>query len=222
MISFSLGGSTLIEVFGSKSSRAHRVLWVLEELEIPYDFFKIDFRAGDHMLPQFLQMNPAGKIPVMRDGDLILTESAAIANYLGEKFPEKGLIPKSGSVERANYDRWLFFVMSELEQPLWTMGKHKFALPAERRIPEIKETALWEFERAAELLVRGLENKFYILGDRLSIVDLFIAQTLQWAVMFEVPLGAQILEDYLAGMVARPSFLRIKEKEAKPFSQTPI
>lgn len=210
----------MIEIFGTLASRANRVVWVLEELEVPYTFWELDFSKGDHRHPRFLDLNPAGKIPVLRDGSLVLTESAAIANYLGEKYPEKELIPPSGTPLRAKYDQWMFFVLAELEQPLWTMGKHKFAIPAEYRIPAVLPTALWEFAQASELLKKGLEKGPFILGERFSLADIFIAHTLIWAKMFKVPVEDPILNDYLGRMKARPAFAHVKDIPRQPFLPT--
>lgn len=203
----------MIELFGNTASRANRVQWALEELEVPYDFYNIDFAKGDLQSDFFLKLNPAGKVPVLRDGDLVITESAAICNYLGEKFPQKGLVPPGGTPERARYDQWLFFVMTELEQPLWTAGKHKFAIPEAYRVPAIFPTAHWEFERAAKLLSLGLEGKPYILGDRFSMVDIFIAHTLIWAQMFEFSIDYPHLPEYLARLRKRAGLQQIKRKD---------
>lgn len=202
----------MIELFGNTASRANRVQWALEELEVPYDFYQIDFAEGDSQSEFFLKLNPAGKVPVLRDGDLVITESAAICNYLGEKYPEKGLVPNSGTPERAHYDQWLFFVLTELEQPLWTAGKHKFAIPEAYRVPAIFPTTHWEFKRAARLLSQGLGEKPFILGDRFSMADIFITHTLIWAELFKFSIDHPHLPEYLARLRTRPALKRIKEK----------
>lgn len=203
----------MIELFGNVATRANRVHWALEELEVPYRFYQIDFARGDHRSPFFLNLNPAGKVPVLREGDLVLTESAAICNYLGEKFPEKNLVPAGGTRLRAHYDQWLFFVLSELEQPLWTTGKHKFAIPKEYRVPDVIPTAHWEFKQAATLLSQGLGGNPFILGEQMTMVDLFIAHTLVWAKKFQFSIELPHLEDYLQRMKQRPALARILKKE---------
>lgn len=201
-----------VELFGNVASRSNRVHWALEELEIPYKFYQINFERGEHRSEPFLALNPAGKVPVLRDGDLVLTESAAICNYLGEKHPEKGLVPAGGTKLRAKYDQWLFFVLAELEQPLWTTGKHKFAIPKKYRVPTVIPTAQWEFQQAAILLSRGLEGQRYILGEQMTMVDIFIAHTLVWAQKFQFSIEVPHLEDYLSHMKKRPALARILTK----------
>ena len=84
--------------------------------------------------PLFLRLNPAGKIPVLVDGDLVLTESAAIVLYLAEKYPAKGLIP-TDLKQRAQAYRWLMFAVTELEQPLWRILRHTALYPENKRLP---------------------------------------------------------------------------------------
>lgn len=88
--------------------------------------------------PEFLALNPCGKIPVLEDDGLILTESAAIMLYLAERYGEGRLLPKPGTAASGHHHQWLSFVITELEQPLWTMGKHRFALPEEQRVAAIQ------------------------------------------------------------------------------------
>jgi len=200
----------MMEVFGGIDSRAIRCIWTLEEVEAPYELHAIDFGKGENRSPEFLAMHPAGKVPAFRDGALVLTESAAICNYIAERYPEKGLIPAAGGVERARYDQWMFFAMSELEQPLWSMGKHRFALPEEQRIPEMIEVAKWEFGKALEILRIGLDDQPFILGERFTVADILLGQTLLWARSFKVPIAHPTLEEYVTRLRARPAFQRVR------------
>src|SRR5215471_3646783 len=99
-------------------TRSIRVRWTLQELGVDFEPVTVDLIAGDHRRPEFLALNPAGKLPVLVDGDLIVTESIAIAVYLGDKYPEKGFMPADPAA-RAEVMRWLLFTATELEQPLW-------------------------------------------------------------------------------------------------------
>src|SRR5262249_59778576 len=103
------------------------------ELDVELEFVNIDPTKGEHRGREFLAVNPAGKLPVLVDGDFILTESIAIVLYLAEKYPEKGLLP-SGLRARAEVNRWLFFTATELEQPLWRMARHTSLYPPEKRL----------------------------------------------------------------------------------------
>ena len=125
-----------------------------EEVGIDYVATNLDFSKREHRSPEFLKINPNGKAPAMTDGDFTLFESGAIVTYLGDKTGK--LVPEPKTNERATYNQWMLFVMSELEQPLWTIGKSRFALPEEYRVPEIEKTAIYEFSRACQVFDVGL------------------------------------------------------------------
>ncbi len=199
----------MINLYGVIRSRSNRPHWALEELGVPYTFYQLNFSRGDQRSDFFLKRNPAGKMPVLEDGELTLTESGAICNYLGSKYPEKGLIP-TGLEARASYDQWLCFVLTELEQPLWSSGKHRFALPEAQRIEQMQETARWEFDRAADLLSQALNGRQFMLEARFTMIDIFLAHTLRWADRFKFPIDYPGLRDYLERMEARPAFARME------------
>lgn len=206
----------MLELFGRYPTRSNRAQWALEELEVPYVFYQIDFAAGDASSDYFLALNPGGKIPVLRDGELVITESAAICNYLGEKFPDSNLTPSGGTAARAKYDQWMFFVLSELEQPMWTKAKHKFALPKAQRLEGLNPTAEWEFNRAASILAKGLGESEFILGERFTMADILITHTLSWAKVANFEIGQQNLIDYTDRNLARPAVKRMAKKEKNP------
>ena len=195
-------------LYGGPATRAGRCSWILEELKQPYKLHVVDFRAGEHRSPEYLALNPNGKVPTLVDGELVLFESAAICTYLGDKYPEAGLVPPAGTPERALYNQWLFFCLSELEQPLWTISKHKFALPRERRIPEMREVAHYEFSRAVPIIEQALQERPYLLGQDFSAADLVVGHTLIWAKKFGVPLSSERLERYTKDLQVRPAFVR--------------
>jgi len=203
----------MIKLYGMPKTRSTRITWALEELGAEYQFVPVNLVKGEGKTPEFLALNPAGKVPVLVDGDLVLTESAAICTYLGDRFPETGLVPRPGTVERARYDQWCFFVLTELEQPLWTIGKHKFALPEERRVPEIKETAVWEFKRAAAVFAKGLEGKKYLVGDHFTMADLLAVHTLTWARTARILHDFESVEEYRKQQLSRAAFSRALEVE---------
>lgn len=203
----------MLELFGTVASRARRALWTLEEVGAEYTFHKLNFRERDHLKPEYLAMNPNGRVPTLRDGDVVLFESAAICDYIARKFPGAGLIPELGTTDYALYLQWMFWVATELEQGLWSMGKHRFALPREYRIDEMQRVARFEWDRAAPVLARALEGKTFLVGDRMTVADIMAGHTLSWARAFKVPFGHQILEDYLGRLLARPAYLKTTELE---------
>ncbi len=204
----------MIQLFNYPNSRSLRVTWMLEELEEDYEFTLVPLGSNEVAYKEYLKINPAGKVPAIRDGDLVLTESAAIVTYLGDKFPEKKLVPPAGTAARAKHDQWCYFVLSELEQPLWTKGKHKFVLPADKRVPAVFETAEWEFQKALKILSQGLDGNKFILGDIFSAADILVGHTLSWARTAKQPVEFQNVKDYAASVLGRAALQRARAREA--------
>ena len=199
-----------IQVFGGKDTRAIRVYWMLEELGVPYESHSIDFRQGEHLSPEYLAINPAGKVPALKDGDTNLFESAAILTYLAEKYDEKGFIPQLGTRERNEFFQWMFYCMAELEQPLWTNAKHKFALPKEWRVPEVRETASFEWKRACKVVAQSMDGKQFLVGDRFTAADILVGQTLMWGQFIQFDHEKPILDEYVARLKKREAFQKLK------------
>ena len=108
--SHTLQSKPMIKLYGGTFSRASIVHWYLEELEIPYEFVKLDMQAGEHLHPEFLAINPMGKVPAIIDDDFILWESGAILLYLADKYSKKNLSPE----ERGEYSQWSLFANATL------------------------------------------------------------------------------------------------------------
>ena len=204
----------MIKIYGFPYTRSIRATWALEEARADYEFLPVNLAKGEHKQQAFLKLNPGGKVPALVDNELVLTESAAIVTYIGEKFPASGLVP-SDIKARAHYLQWCFFAMSELETPLWTMTKHSQILPEERRVPAVKESCIWEFQRAAAVLEKHLEGREFVVGDQFTAADILLGGTLNWARKAEVPLTSSVLESYANQMAARPALLRARAREAK-------
>jgi len=211
----------MLTVYGCANTRSSRVLWALEEAGAEYEYVAVDLRAGAGWKPEYLALNPGGKVPTLVDGELVLTESAAICTYIGDCFPASRLTPPVGSPERARYDQWCYFVLSELEQPLWTMAKHRFALPERQRVPAMLDTARWEFAVAAKVLAGGLGRREFIVDGGLTAADILIAHTLAWARAFELPLEHDHLTAYAERLLARPAWARVQEREQAESSAKP-
>lgn len=205
----------MIKVYGFPNSRSTRVVWALEEIGVDYDYVLVNLMQGEGRQAPYLAVNPTGKVPALADGDLALAESGAIVTYLAEKFPEAGLIPSQAQAQaRAEYFQWAFFALSELEQPLWTLAKHRFALPEARRVAAVLPTAEWEFSRAAKVLAQHLANRQYVAGDRFTAADILTAHTLAWARAYKLPFNSDTLEAYADRQLARPAFAAAKQREA--------
>jgi glutathione S-transferase len=192
-------------------TRSIRARWTLQELGVDFEAVTVNLMAGEHRTPEFLAINPAGKVPVLVDGDLVLTESIAIAVYLADKYPEKRLLP-ADQRGRAEAMRWLLFTTTELEQPLWRMAKHNVIYPPEKRLPADIVLARDEFIAMAEVLDRHMAGRDFVVGDSVTVADFVLGSTLDWATMAGVLDGFPGLEAYRARLYARPCApMRIKE-----------
>jgi glutathione S-transferase len=184
-------------------TRSIRVRWTLRELGVEFEAVSVDLIAGEHRRPEFLAINPAGKLPVLVDGDRVLTESVAIVLYLAEKYPAEGLIPRDLG-ERAQIYRWLLFTATELEQPLWRIARHTSLYPEERRLPGDVELAREEFGAMAAVLDAHMQGRQYVVGERVTVADLVLAYTLDWANEVQLLDGLPGLRAYMTRMYDRP------------------
>ena len=203
----------MITIYSFPKTRGRRITWMMEELGEDYDFKLVPFGETGFKSEEFVKINPAGKVPAIVDGELVLTESAAIVTYLGDKYPDKGLVPAAGTAERGKYDQWSYFVLSELEQSLWTIAKHKFALPEDKRVPAIFDTAAWEFQQALNLLSQGLDGNDFILGDNFSAADILVCHTLIWGTNFGQPIEQDNLKAYQEKVSSREALQRAIARE---------
>ncbi len=207
----------MITLYGMPHTRSFRVLWALEEIGAKYYYQVVNLAKEEGQSADFLALNPSGKLPVLTEGDLVLTESAAICTYLADCHPDKHLVPAVGTLDRARYNQWCYFVLSELEQPLWTMGKHKFALPKEYRVRQVQKTAGFEFARAVRVLEEGLKGRDFLVGDHFTMADLLAVQTLNWAAVFKIDHGSLQLDAYRDRIWQREARLRahLVDEESK-------
>jgi glutathione S-transferase len=192
-------------------TRSIRARWTLQELGVEFEAVSVNLLAGEHRRPEFLAINPAGKVPVLVDGDMVLSESIAIAVHLAEKYPEKGLAP-TDPCARAQLMRWLLFTTTELEQPLWRITRHTRLYPEDRRLPGDVALARDEFAAMAKVLDRHMEEREFIVGDSVTVADFVLAYTLDWAQILGLLEDLPRLEGYMMRMYARPRApLRIED-----------
>jgi glutathione S-transferase len=191
-----------MKLYGTPPTRAIRVQWLLNELGIDCDVVALN-PLGD-LPPEFLALNPARKLPVLVDGDVVLTESAAIPLYLAEKFPERGLIP-TGLADRAQMYRWIFFLVTEIEQPLWRIALNTTIYPEADRVPADIRNATRDCKKMVAVFERHMTDRDVVAGDRLSVADFIAAYTLDWANEAEMLGDAPRLRAYVKTMYARPT-----------------
>jgi len=199
-----------MKLYGYRNGRTLRALWALEEVGATYEYVEVDVMHGQGREPWFLKINPAGKVPVLDYDGTIITESAAVCMHVAEKYPEYRLLPPPGTKERTECYRWTSFILTELDASLWTIAKHRFGLPAERRVPAVIETASWEFRTAVKILASGLADRPYLVSTSLTVADILAGHILLWAKSARLSLGSDALESYLENLLARDALMRAR------------
>jgi glutathione S-transferase len=196
--------STKMKLYEFGPTRSIRVRWTLQELGVDFEPIRVNLLAGEHQRPEFLKINPAGKIPVLVDGDLVLTESVAIVLYLAETYSNRGLIP-TDLKEQAQVNRWLLFAATELEQPLWCISRHTTLYPEEQRLPGDVVLASQEFKAMASVLEEHMQRRQFVVGDSVTVADFVLAYTLDWGNEDQLLGGCPQLLAYMNRMYARPN-----------------
>lgn len=193
-----------MKLYGFGPTRSLRALWGLKELDAEFEFEVVNLLAGEHQRPEFLRLNPAGKVPVLVDGDLVIPESAAIVLYLAEKYPQRKLLPADLKV-RAEVYRWVMFAMTELEQPLWRIARNTFVLPQDKRVPQDLPLAREDFAAMATVLEHHMEGRAFIVGDAITAADCVTAYLMDWANEQGLLEEKPNLQAYLKRMYDRPT-----------------
>jgi glutathione S-transferase len=183
-------------------TRSIRARWALQELGVDFEPISVNLVAGEHRRPEFLAINPAGKVPVLVDGDLALNESVAIVLYLADKYPAKHLIPTDFR-GRAEVNRWLLFAATELEQPLWRISRHTSLYPEAERLPAEVPIASRDFKEMAAVAEKHMQGREFVVGDTVTVADLVLAYTLDWANEFKLLDDFPNLLSYMKRMYSR-------------------
>jgi glutathione S-transferase len=190
----------MITLYGSGQSRSFRALWALEESGLAYEYRPVEIGKTSEQGTQtddYKRLNYQGKVPSLQVDNQVINESLAIVNYIASLVPDKQLIPQDPE-QRAYYDEICSFVVTDLEQPLWTYGKHSFVLPKELRIKEVLDVAHWEFAKSIKALSHYLNDKTYAVGEQFTAADIMVVQTLEWAerFKFDVPDKLKAYRDF--------------------------
>jgi len=182
-------------------TRSIRARWTLQERGVDFEGVTVNMRAGEHRSPQFLAINPAGKLPALLDGDLVLTESAAIVWYLAEKY--RKFLP-ADLAGRAEVNRWLLFTVTELEQPLWRIAKNRNLYPEAQRLAADIPLASQDFRAMADVAEKHMAGRKFVVGEEATIADFVLAYTLDWANEVQLLDRCPQLVAYMERMYARP------------------
>ena len=186
-------------------SRGRIVRWMLEEVGQPYRTELLEY--GTTMKgPAYLAINPMGKVPAIRHGDMVVTEAAAICAYLADAFPEARLAPPPGDRLRGAYYRWLFYGAGPLEAA-WTNKAMGFVVPPERE----RMAGYGRFETVVDVLEQAFSRADYVVGDSFTAADVYLGSGLGFGMQFGMIEKRPAFEQYCQRLSARPAALRVKE-----------
>ncbi|HEY4167171.1 MAG TPA: glutathione S-transferase family protein [Reyranella sp.] len=167
-----------IQIYGPTASRAARALWIAHELDIPFEHVGMEMK--DLKTPEYLKVNPNGKVPTLVDGDFKLFESMAINLYLAKRFNKDGFWPASPE-DQARCYQWSFWGMTEIEKPLLTVLIDMFMTAPDKRKPEAVAEAQKTLPKPFAVLNAALEGHECLLGSNFTVADLNLASILSWS-----------------------------------------
>jgi glutathione S-transferase len=195
---------TLYHAAPSRSSIVH---WMLEEIGEPYDLHLLSLKKEDNRAPAYLAVNPMGKVPALKHGDVVVTESAAICLYLADAFPQAGLTVPIGDPRRGVFLKWLFFGPSCLEPAMTDRAFKRVEAPPRAAL------GYGDYDITMDAVAKAVEPGPYLLGEQFSAADVVIGSTLRWGMLFKiVPERAEFLA-YTGRLTERPAFKRAQQKD---------
>ena len=196
-----------ITLYHASPSRSSIVLWMLEELGQPYDIKLVTLSAGDNMKPDYLAINPMGKVPALKHRDTVITEAAAICTYLADEFPDAKLNIPIGTPRRGIYLKWLFFGPSCIEPAV-----------IDRAAPRKEEArrgmlGYGDFDSVMNVVAQAVAKGPWLMGEQFTAADVIIGAQIRWGMMFKMIPPRQEFLDYAARIAARPAAQRAEAKD---------
>lgn len=190
--------------YTNPKSRGRIARWMLEEVGQPYRTEVLDY-ANSMKSPEYLAINPMGKVPAIRHGTAVVTETAAICAYLADAFPQARLAPPAGDRQRAAYYRWMFFAAGPLEGAV-TAKAMGFVTP-----PGREGTVGWgSFAAVMDALEQAVSGSEYIAGDRFSAADVYVGSHIGFGLMFNSIEKRPAFEHYWQRISSREASLRAR------------
>jgi glutathione S-transferase len=192
-------------LYTNPMSRGRIARWMIEETDQPYQMEVLDY-ATTMKAPAYLAVNPMGKVPALRHGDAVVTETAAICAYLADAFPQCRLAPSPGHHLRAPYYRWLFFTAGPVEAAISNKALG-FVVPPERE----RMMGYGNITQVMTVLEQAVSRSDYLVGDSFTAADLYVGSALGFGMMFGTIEKRPAFEQYWQRLAARPACVRAKE-----------
>ncbi|HVV63600.1 MAG TPA: glutathione S-transferase family protein [Pseudolabrys sp.] len=195
---------TLYHAAPSRSSIVH---WMLEETGAPYDIHLVNLSKGEQQTPEYLAVNPMGKVPALKAGDIVITEVAAICAYLADEFPEARLNIPVGDPRRGLYFQWLFYNPSVLEPAMTDR-----AFPR-KEPPRATAIGYRDLDTVLVILEKAVTPGPYLMGEQFTAADIVLGSGLRYGMMFKLVPERKSFSDYVARLAGRPALQRAEAKD---------
>jgi glutathione S-transferase len=194
--------------FHGPNSRSTGVLSLLEELGCEYDLHVLNLKKGEQRNPEYLAVNPMGKVPAIKHGEAVVTEQGAVYAYLADLFPEAGLAPPIGDPLRGPYLRWLVFYGSSFEPAIIDVAQKREPAPA-------STSPYGDYDTVLKTITGQLARGPYLFGERFTAADVLWGVALAWTTSFKLVPELPAIQAYVEKVNSRPAIVRAREKDAK-------
>jgi glutathione S-transferase len=196
-----------ITLYHASPSRSSIVLWMLEELGQPYDIKLLKLSEGDNLKPDYLAVNPMGKVPALAHRGTIITETAAICTYLADEFPQAKLNVPVGSPARGVYLKWLFYGPGCFEPAVIDRAAPR------KEEPRRAMLGYGDFETAMNVVAKAVDKGPWLMGEQFTAADVVIGANVRWGMQFKLVPERKEFVDYAARIAARPAVQRADAKD---------
>jgi glutathione S-transferase len=191
-----------LTLYHATPSRSSVVRWMLEELGEPYDIHLLSLANGEQSKPEYLAINPMGKVPALKHGDVIITEVAAICTYLADEFPHARLNIPVGDPRRGPYLKWLFFSPSCLE--VAALDK---AAPR-KEPPRRGMVGYGDYDTVTDVVAKAVAKGPYLMGEQFTAADVVLGSMLRFGMMFDLLPKRPEFVAYVGRLEQRPALQR--------------
>jgi glutathione S-transferase len=180
---------------------------MLEEIGQPYEIVLLKLSEGDNLKPDYLAINPMGKVPALKHGDTVITEVAAICTYLADAFPDKNLSVPIGTPKRGVYLKWLFFGPGCLEPAVVDRAAPR------KEEPRRAMLGYGDFDTCMNVIAQAVEKGPWLMGEQFTAADVVIGANIRWGMIFKMIPERKEFTDYAARIAARPAAQRAEAKD---------
>jgi glutathione S-transferase len=192
-----------LTLYHAAPSRSSIVRWMLEELGEPYDVQLLVLSKGEHRTADYLAINPMGKVPALKHGDVVVTEAAAICTYLADEFPDAKLNIPVGDDRRGPYLKWLFFAPGCIEAAIIDR------VAPRKEEPRRGMLGYGDFDRVMDVTAKAVEPGPSLMGEHFTAADVVVGSTLRWGMMLKVVPERPEFVAYLGRLMQRPAMQRV-------------